>query len=247
MGKKVFVISAILFLALGLASAQAADAFKAGGWEFGAMFSLVDSQDYPVLSPDVADSDKDTFLIIDCAATAGLFIKDNFSLVLKPSVFFMNNVNKNMDGTKDTNPMLDLGLAVAPTCYIPLASNLALGLGGSLGMNFWPGLDYLNSDVKQTNKSLMISCVLEPEASLVVFLAGNMALTVQGGYAFTFMKEVKNSSGDAVTLPSGYSIFDDITGKLSLSLGLRYFLPEGGRLGQTSERSFADFIGIIGK
>ena len=211
------------------------------------MFSLVDSQEYPVLSPDVADSEKDTFLIIDFAATAGLFIKDNFSLVLKPSVFFMNNIDRNTDGTKDTNPMLEFGLAVAPTYYIPLASNLALGLGGSLGMDFWPGLDSLNSDVKQTDKSLMISCVLEPEASLVVFLAGNMALTVQGCYTFTYMKTVKNSSGDAVTLPSDYSIFDDITGKLGLSLGLRYFLPEGGRFGQASERSFSDFIGIIGK
>lgn len=247
MGKRAFLTSLIIFVALGLGGAQASEALKAGGWEFGAALNLIDSQDYPIFGSNVAASDKDSTFVIDGAASAGLFIKDNFSIVLKPSVYYMNFVYQNTDGTKDTEPMLKLGFAAVPTYYLPLASNLALGMGGSLGVAVWPGLAYVDNDMEIPDKSLIVSCELEPELSLVVFLAGNMALTVQGGYTFMYMRAIKTDSGATFSYPSGYSMLDDMTGKVKLSLGFRYFLPEGGRFGQATGTSFSEFLGIMGK
>jgi hypothetical protein len=245
------VLAAFLLLTLAtLGAAQTPDFLKAGGWEFGGNFMFSHKPDFPIFASDVSEEDKGGYQqTIDAGASAGLFLADRFSLALHPSAFWYKSRYLNSSLQESYYQALNIGLGVESTYYLTFGPAFALGLGGELGIGALPGLDGVEDDAADPDSSLALNFWLEPKVAAYILTSGNLAPYAVLGCKLVYFRHIKNTDGSSYDYPDGYSLFDDVGARFTVTLGLKYFLPQGGRFAEQQKASFDDLMdeGVLGK
>lgn len=236
---KKLIIVCLSLVAAGLLFAAPADNFAAGGWEFGgnAMYAL--QTQYAPFSGKTTSQDREGYMqFLDVEANAGFFPADKLSLNISPSVYWMqsHSDNDNYDNT------LSLALDVGCTYYIPLGGSLVLSAGGKLGFGVLPGIDGKDSGATETDKSLEMLFALEPNANLYFFVSDHLAPFVQVGYRMTYNRMIKTSSGADYSYPSNNEFFDNVYAQFRFTIGLKFFVPTGGRFNDAPGRTLPDIL-----
>lgn len=247
--RKAMFFSVVLALTLAPAAiADGADSLNAGAWEFGGSFFYTFMPNYPVFASGLTDDDTgDYYQFLDVSASAGVFLADGFSLSVRPAMWLMARHSVNAIGQESTGYNLALELGLEPRYYLPIGPNMTLAFAAELGIGMMPGLAYLEDDVETTDKSLVMLFSLEPKLAYYYHVNATVAPFAELGYQLVYYREIKNSGGVDVVYPDGYSLFDDLYGRLHVVIGLKFFLPAGMRFGESRERSFSEWWDIGAK
>ncbi|TFG82017.1 MAG: hypothetical protein E4H20_08575 [Spirochaetales bacterium] len=234
------VLALLVFTTSGFA--QTPDFLSTGAWEFGGSLIFVHRPDAPVFASDVSDDDRGSYdQTLDLSVTIGKFLSDRLSLSLRPSFFWYKSLNLNAS-LENLDQSCIIGLGLEPSYYISFSPTFLMSLGAELGIGMQPGLMGLSNGDDDPNESLSVNFWLEPKVAGYYMVSERMAGFAQLGFKLIYTRFIKNSDGSSYSYSSDYSMFDDVLGRLNVTLGLKYFLPQGGRFPAEGEYSFNDFI-----
>jgi hypothetical protein len=236
---KKLVIVCLSFVAAGALSAAPVDNFGAGGWEFGGNAMYVFHPLYMPFSGKTSAVDRQgNVQILDVEANAGFFPVDRLSVSVAPSVYWSKMHEDDYTYSRSLSLTLDVGCLY----YIPLGGSLVLSAGGKLGFGALPGLPGSDEASEVPDKSLALQFSVEPNANLYFFVSERLAPFAQVGYRMTYNKGIKTVSGADFIPPSNDEFFDNVTAQFRLTLGLKFFLPTGGRFNEAPGRTYADLM-----
>lgn len=243
MHKKISLAALALLVLASSVFSQSIDFIKAGGWEYSGSFMFVHRPNYPLFASGVPEEDRGDFLqTVDLAANIGKFLADGFSLSLRPSLFYYKSRTLNSSLEKSTQKTLILGLGSEAAFYRSLGANFLLSLGGELGLGIQPGLKELSDDVEDPDKGFSMNFWLEPKVRGYYLLSEGFAPFAELGWKIMYNWRIKDSDGSSHTYPADYSFFDDVFSRFTFTLGLKYFLPQGGRFEVKPENTFNDIL-----
>jgi hypothetical protein len=236
---KKLVIVCLSLVAAGSLFSAPAENFAAGGWEFGgnAMYAFI--PEYASFSGKTTSQDREGYMqFLDVEANAGFYPADRFSLSISPSVYW----SKYHDDNHTYSSTLSLALDVGCAYYIPLGGSMVLSAGGKLGFGVLPGLDGADAGSDDPDKSLSLLFAVEPNANLYFFVSDRLAPFAQAGYRMTYGRKIKDTSGSDHVYPSDNEFFDNVTTQFRFTLGLKFFLPSGGRFNDAPGRTLPDLV-----
>jgi hypothetical protein len=237
-----FVVGAFVLLS-SQGFAQISGNFDKGRAELGADFYLSYKPGYAVFSKTATEVDKGAYMLsIDGGLNIGAFVSKGLALSVSPYVYYFKNRGLEPTLTETYYQLLDIGLSAGVSYFIVTGQRSALSLGADLGIGFLPGLPGMNSGTVSPNKSLAINYSLEPKAAFYYFTGPHLAPFVEAGYKLMYKRAVKDASGADVVYAGSYSMFDDVKARVDVTIGLKYFLPVGGRFEQVDHRSMDDNI-----
>jgi hypothetical protein len=240
--KKFGLVLVLSVAAAGLALAAPADNFKAGGLEFGGNFMYSYNPEYPVFSSNTTAQQRGgSYQDIDAALDIGFFPVKNLSIGLMPSMFYFRYDYLNGSLSSYMYQSLQISLDAGVSYYVPMGSKLFLSLVGKLGLGINPGLNYVNAGTTITDKSLALVYSFEPDIGLYYFLSDHLAPFIQAGCKFMDYRTITNNDGSSYQYPSSYQFFDGVWIRASVTIGLKYFLPVGGRFNE-AQRNVDDVI-----
>jgi hypothetical protein len=237
--KTVFTAAVLLLACTWLGFAEPADNFQAGGLEFGGELSVIYQPDYGIFNADEKDLDSgEYYLYMDGSANIGIFLVDRLSVNLMPSVMMIKRKYYNdLDGKENKYTNLFLGLAAGCNYYLVPASSLALSVGLNAGVTVMPGIDGIDDDLDDPDDSLALFLNLEPNVACYYFVSEHLAPYLVVAPELNVYRQIKNSAGDKYDPPDTF--LEDIYLQLRVKLGVKYFLPEGGRF-QGKYKDIAD-------
>lgn len=245
MKKRLVLVLLASVLALGLASAQADQAFKKGSWQFGGNLNASISPNYSPFDPSLLEYEMNDFTILaDLSVQGSRFLADNFSLGLAALAYYREMTHENSDFTFNDSKYLYLGIGLEPSFHLPLGRRLALSLGLEASFLVNPGLAGLYSDVVEPDKSLTLALGLEPKLGATLFVSDSLALTATLGARVLCGFDVLDEAGLALGPSLGDSLRDTIAnGKFTL--GLSYFIPNRGIL-EPKVKKASEMLGTTG-
>lgn len=241
--RKVLVLAILVLAAAPVAVvAQDADLFDAGSWEFGGSFMYTYMPSQPIFSDQVSELDKkDGYHFLEINGRVGIFPVDRLSINISPAFTLLYRENSEPTGDdKSTTALIDIGAGAM--YYIPLGGPSVMSVGAGFSVGFMPGIDGLSDGLDDPDDSFAMSFSLEPLVSYYLFVSDRLAPYAELGFRLGYIWEILNQDGSDVAYPSDYSIFDDVTGRVRLTIGLKYFLLPGSRSYQEPESSVFDII-----
>ena len=239
MRKTVLAAAALLLACSWLGFAAPADNFQAGGLELGGELSVIYQPGYGIFNSEEKDQDSGEYtLYADGSANIGIFLVDRLSVNLMPSVMmYKRKYYNDLDGKETKYTNLFLGLAAGCNYYLLPADSLALSVGLNAGVTVMPGIDGIDDDLDDPDDSLALFFNLEPNVACYYFVSEHLAPYLVVAPEFNVYRSIKDSDGDKVDYTD--SLLEDVTLQLRVKLGLKYFLPEGGRF-QGKYKDIAD-------
>jgi hypothetical protein len=236
---KKLAIACLSLIAAGTLFAAPADNFAAGGWEFGGNAMYTFHPLYAPFSGKTSSEDRQGYYqILDVEANAGFFPVDRLSLSIAPSVYWSKMHSDDYTYSRTLSLALDAGCLY----YIPLGGSLVLSAGGTLGLGALPGLPGSYEASEVPDKSLALQFSIEPNAALYFFISDRLAPFAQAGYRMTYGMRVKTESGAEYVPPDGDEFLDHVTAQFRFTLGLKFFLPTGGRFNEAPGRTYPDLL-----
>jgi hypothetical protein len=246
--KRTVLIAATALIALSSgAFGQGSGAFGKGSMEFGGNFLFSRVTEYGVFDQNATTEERGGYFdTIQAGVNLGAFPIDGLSLVLSPSIFMFRRHSLNEvpiagmleSYSGDMIITFDLG----SRCYIPTKSAFAFSLGADLGFGTTFGLKKMVDDVAVDNKHTYIQLSFEPRAAAYYFISPRAAPYAELGYKLAFYKKTKNDDGSSYDPGSGWSMWEDVLGRLDATLGLKFFMPAPGRFGDVARRDFDDLM-----
>jgi len=225
--------------------AAPADNFQAGGMEFGGDVNITYWPSYGIFNSEEREQDGGEYeLYVEGNANIGWFAVDRLSLNLVPSVWMRQRRYYN-SGKENKYTYLYLGLAAGANYYLLPLKSLALSLGLNARVMVIPGIDRISDDLQESNDSLAMLFALEPNLACYWFVGEHLAPYLVLAPELNYLRGIRYTSGDKVTYADDYSFLDDVYLQMRFKIGLKYFLPEGGRF-QAEPKEYTD-IAEVGK
>ncbi len=254
MEKRILIASIAITALAASALGQGKALFSKGSVELGGSFLFSRATDYGVFDQAATEADRGGYTdTIQAGVNIGIFPIDRLSLVLTPSIFmyrshslddvFLIGIQESYDG--DMTITFDFGSRY----YIDTKGAFAFSLGADLGFGTTFGLKQVDHDVIIDNKHTYVHVSFEPKAAAYYFISASAAPYAELGYKFAFAKKTKNDDGSDYDPGSGWSVWEDVRGRLNVGLGVKFFIPAPGRFGEVQRRDINDMIddGVIFK
>jgi len=237
MKRTVLAAAALLLACTWLGFAEPADNFQAGGLEFGGELSVIYQPSYGIFNSEEREQDSgEYYLYVDGTANIGIFLVDRLSVNLMPSVMVYKRKYYS-DGKERKYTDLALGLAAGCNYYFLPMNSLALSVGLNAGVTVMPGIDGIYDDLDNPDDSLALFFNLEPNVACYYFVSEHLAPYLVVAPELNVYRQIKNSAGDKVDPADTF--LEDIYLQMRVKLGVKYFLPEGGRF-QGKYKDYAD-------
>jgi len=246
MKKNICVLALLLVGGIVAGFAAPADNFQAGGMEIGGDLNITYSPSYGIFNSEERELDGGEYNIyVEGSANIGWFVVDRLSLNLVPSVWMRQRRYYN-SGQENKYTYLYLGLAAGVNYYLLPLKSLALSLGLNAGVMVIPGIDGIDNDLPESNDSLALQFALEPNLTCYWFAGEHLAPYLVLAPELNYLRGIRYTSGDKVTYSDDYSFLDDVYLQMRFKIGLKYFMPEGGRF-QAKHKDYADTREDFGK